>query len=81
MRNIDWAFNYFDKHIIPSGIVKYRKDHGGPINIIDARIGYNVSKKLKVGFVVNNIFNLSYSLRPLKIESPRTFAIQLSLKV
>lgn len=81
MRNIDYAFYYFDQHIIPSGIKKYRKEHSGPTNIFDARIGCNVTKKLKVAFVVNNLFNLSYSLRPLKIESPRTFALQLALKV
>jgi outer membrane receptor protein involved in Fe transport len=81
MRNIDYAFYYFDTYIIPSGIKKYRKEHNGPTNIFDARVGYNISKKFKVAFVVNNIFNLSYSLRPLKIESPRTFALQLSLKV
>ena len=81
MQNIDYAFYYFDQHILPSGIKKYREDHHSGTNIYDARIGCNVTQKLKVAFVVNNIFNLSYSLRPLKIESPRTFAIQLSLKV
>ncbi|MGZ6255326.1 MAG: TonB-dependent receptor domain-containing protein, partial [Bacteroidia bacterium] len=81
MQNIDYAFYYFDQHILPSGIKKYRETHHSGTNIYDARIGCNVTQKLKVAFVVNNIFNLSYSLRPLKIESPRTFALQLSLKV
>jgi outer membrane receptor protein involved in Fe transport len=81
MQNIDYAFYYFDQHIIPSGIKKYRKEHSGWTNIYDARVGCNITKNFKAAFVVNNIFNLSYSLRPLKIESPRTFALQLSLKL
>jgi outer membrane receptor protein involved in Fe transport len=81
MQNIDYAFYYFDKHILPSGIVKYREKNNTGTQIFDARLGCNVTKKLKVAFVVNNVFNKSYSLRPLKIESPRTFALQLSLKV
>ncbi|OFY84050.1 MAG: hypothetical protein A3F72_11765 [Bacteroidetes bacterium RIFCSPLOWO2_12_FULL_35_15] len=81
MKNIDYAFYYFDQHILPSGIKKYRKEHNKGTQIIDARIAYNITKKLKAAIVVNNVMNQSYSLRPLKIESPRTFSIQLLLKV
>lgn len=81
MQNIDNTFYYFDKAILPTGIKKYREKNNTGTNIIDARLGAQVNQKLKVAFVVNNVFNLSYSLRPLKIESPRTFALQLSLKL
>ena len=38
-----------------------------------------VDKKQKLSVVCNNIFNSMYSLRPLKIESPRNTAIQYVL--
>ncbi len=60
-----YALNYWEKH--------------SDISIWDARISYNVDKKQKVSIVCNNIFNVDYSLRPLKIESPRTAAIQYVL--
>jgi outer membrane receptor protein involved in Fe transport len=81
MQNIDYAFYYFDKQILPSGIKKYRENNNSGIHIFDARIGCSITKKLKAAIVVNNFLNKSYSLRPLKIESPRTFALQVTLKV
>ena len=80
MQNIDKTF-YRLESVLHSGIEKYRDNHNYGTHIIDARIGAAVTKRLKLSFVVNNVFNKSYSLRPLKIESPRTFALQLSLKV
>jgi iron complex outermembrane receptor protein len=49
--------------------------------VMDARISYQATKWMKVAFIVNNFMNRSYSLRPAKIESPRTAAIQLTFKV
>jgi outer membrane cobalamin receptor len=80
MQNIDKTF-YRLETVLHSGIEQYRIEHNYGTHIFDMRIGTEVTKKIKVSFVVNNLFNKSYSLRPLKIESPRTFALQLSLKV
>lgn len=60
-----YATNYWRKHL--------------DISIWDARLSYNVDKKQKVSIVCNNVFNVQYSLRPLKIESPRTAAVQYVL--
>lgn len=80
VQNIDKTFYDFESQM-HSGLEKYRKKHNTGTHLFDARIGCNVTKQFKVAFVVNNLMNLSYSLRPLKIESPRTFALQLSLKL
>jgi iron complex outermembrane receptor protein len=80
MQNIDLTF-YRLEPVLHSGIEKYRDEHHADTHVFDVRIGVDVSKKFKIAFVVNNATNLSYSLRPLKMESPRTFALQLSLKV
>lgn len=85
MQNIDKAFN--DVEILTDGFypnierikgVHYWESHYY-ISVWDARLSYNVDKKQKVSIVCNNIFNEEYSLRPLKIESPRTAAIQYVL--
>ncbi len=77
IQNIDQVFYLFEP-IMKSGIIDYRLAHNKGIKIFDARFGVDVTKKCKIAFVVNNLLNLSYSLRPLKIESPRTFALRLS---
>ena len=78
VQNIDAVFYLFEPQM-HSGIEKYRKKNNSGSIIYDARIGLDITKSFKATFVVNNLFNLSYSLRPLKIEAPRTFALRLSL--
>lgn len=80
MQNIDKTF-YIIEPVLHSGIENYRNEHNTGINIFDARFGLELTKKMKLAFVVNNVFNISYSLRPLKIESPRTFAVQVLVKI
>ncbi|MFT5778485.1 MAG: outer membrane cobalamin receptor [Crocinitomicaceae bacterium] len=49
--------------------------------IFDARVSYNINEKHKVAVVSANITNRSYSLRPLKIEAPRTIMFQYTFKL
>ena len=49
--------------------------------VMDARLSYQVTGWLKAAFIVNNLLNREYSLRPLKMEQPRTASIQLTVKV
>lgn len=49
--------------------------------VMDARISYQVTGWLKAALIVNNLLNREYSLRPLKMEQPRTASIQFTLKV
>jgi|GEM_PF-40912 len=39
--------------------------------IFDTRVGYNIGEAYKLSFVVSNIFNQEYAIRPLAIEAPR----------
>ncbi|MCW3083584.1 MAG: TonB-dependent receptor plug [Bacteroidetes bacterium] len=81
MQNIDKAFEDVEQltaaldFIDDIKVVNYWKTHNG-YSLFDARIGYNINKKSKIAIVCNNVFNVDYSLRPLKIESPRTIALQ-----
>lgn len=58
--------DYFDAH-----------QHGNWI--FDARVSYKFSKSHKIALISSNIFNRVFSLRPLKIEPPRTIMLQYSL--
>ena len=75
MQNLDKAFNLFN------GLKQFRAKDTTGTTLFDARISMQATKQLKIAFIVDNLFNLSYSLRPLKIEPPRTFAIRVSYEV
>lgn len=59
----------------------YFKSHRFGHIIVDARIAYNINDSHKIAVIGSNILNRSYSLRPLKIEPPRSIMIQYSLKI
>ena len=48
--------------------------------IFDARLSYQFNEKHKLAIISSNVFNRIYSLRPLKIEPPRTIMLQYTLK-
>lgn len=84
MQNIDKAFQDLEELTAALTFVNdlkalnYWKTHYG-YSVFDARVSYQVSKKQRLSIVCNNIFNVDYSLRPMKIESPRTTAVQYVL--
>jgi iron complex outermembrane receptor protein len=45
--------------------------------IVDARISYSF-KTVMLAFIVKNIFNKEYTLRPMCLEPPRTFTFQIN---
>lgn len=49
--------------------------------IFDARISFKVNDKHKLALISANIANRTYSLRPLKIEPPRTIMLQYTFKL
>ncbi len=67
-------------YILP-GLKEYREKHAHGDWVHDARISYQVSKELKASFIVNNVFNAEYSLRPGDIRPPRMFLFQLMIRI
>jgi len=49
--------------------------------IFDARLSCQVAANHKIAIIGANILNRSYSLRPLKIEPPRTIMVQYTYKL
>ena len=82
MRNIDKIFT--DPALAGlgiSGINEAREKYTRGDFIIDTRIGCQYNEMIRVGFVVNNLLNREYMTRPATMMPPRTFAIQLALKI
>ena len=84
MKNID---NIFTQSILQSeaigisGINEARDKFKDGDLIIDLRAGYQMTKTARLGFIVNNILNREYMSRPANMMPPRTFAMQLALKI
>ena len=84
MQNIDKAFEELEEltqaltFVDDLKAIDYWKTHNG-FHIFDARISYKFKKSQKLSLICSNIFNVDYSLRPMKIESPRTTALQYVL--
>jgi len=49
--------------------------------IVDLRAGLQITKTARLGLIVNNLLNREYMTRPATMMSPRTFAMQLALKI
>ena len=84
MRNIDKIFTEEwiggDNGMIP-GINKAREKFKDGDLVIDLRAGCQMTKTARLGFIVNNLLNREYMSRPANMMPPRTFAMQLSLKI
>ena len=84
MRNVDKIFTEDfiggDEGLIP-GINTAREQFNSGDFIIDSRIAYNLSRNLRLGLIVNNLLNREYMSRPADMKIPRTYAVQLSMKI
>jgi len=62
------------------GLAQYRATHNTGVWVNDFRIACQVSKNVKISFLINNFFNTEFMSRPGLIEPPRTFILQVGLK-
>lgn len=66
--------------ILP-GMKEYRKNHNGPEHVFDVRISMNFGSGSRLSFIVKNMFNKEYMMRPGDVQAPRNFSLQYSLKL
>jgi outer membrane receptor protein involved in Fe transport len=59
----------------------YFRENQKGVWVFDARVSYNINEKHKIAVISANLLNKMYSLRPLKIEQPRTFMLQYTYKL
>ena len=61
-----------------TGYYNYFYTHLKGSFVLDIGVTYNITRNLKASFVVKNLLNKEYCLRPMYVEAPRTFNLQLS---
>lgn len=85
MNNIDRIFEDLDDPEVNTGVKVYtgvkewREQRQSGDYVFDARASYKITEHHKVAFIVNNLLNREYAIRPLSIESPRTSTIQYTI--
>lgn len=75
MENIDSYFVVF----FPT-MATYREKHNTGDQIFDYRVSYQMLKTAKISFIINNMFNREVMGRPMDIQPPRVYAVQLTVK-
>lgn len=55
----------------------HSKDYQNGSLVFDAHVSWNVTDVITLSFIVKNLFNKSYTLRPMYVEAPRTCTFQL----
>jgi outer membrane receptor protein involved in Fe transport len=86
VRNIDKIFVELDESPAPifslrTGVAEWMRTHRSGDTIVDARIGAQLSPLVRLAFIVNNLTNEVYSIRPLAIEAPRSFQVQMMMEL
>lgn len=76
MQNIDKAFYTLSALNLVPDIKGFRDAHNMGDWVMDMRLAVQISKSSKLSFIINNVANRLYSLRPGKVEAPRSFVVQ-----
>lgn len=63
---------------IVESLAFFRKDHTKGDWVIDLRAAYMPNDKNRIDFIINNINNREYALRPLKMSPPMTINLRYS---
>jgi len=66
--------------ILP-GLKEFRERNNKGTVVFDARLGFDWGEKSRFSFVVRNLFNKEYMIRPGDVQAPRTYALQYVLKI
>lgn len=66
--------------ILP-GLREYREKNNTGDVLVNWRFAWEPSATLKLSLVINNLFNREYMTRPADVGPPRTFAVQVGLKI
>lgn len=57
----------------------YWKEHNKSYFIMDIRAGVKVTQNVQFQFLINNLLNKEYSVRPMAVAAPRTFVMKMGL--
>lgn len=83
MRNIDAVFEQplVGGEQILRGLREYRELNNKGLAIVDVRVAYKLNEKVRLSFIVNNVFNTEYVSRPGAIQAPRMYMLQAMFRL
>ncbi len=64
----------------PSTLETYNSRHLDGDWAMDMRFGYTVKENVRINFLIKNLTNREYAVRPGKLDPPRNYAVQLRYK-
>ena len=68
-----------DGELIP-GYREFRETSKGGDWIYDARLSFDLGKHIRLGFIINNIANKEYAIRPGRMNSMRSYNVKCQFK-
>ena len=63
------------------GVKTYRATHTTGDWVFDLRLNYEITEKVRLNFVINNVFNHEYSLRVGRISPPRLMTLKMEVGI
>lgn len=63
------------------GMREYRAEHTTGDWVFDVRLNYEITEKIKLNFVINNVFNYEYALRIGRISPPRLMTLKMEVGI
>ncbi len=81
MVNVDDVFiDPLIGNLIQPGFPKYWSNHSVGYSLLDARLGWDIKKWIRINTILRNVFNVEYLGRPGDIGPPRNFTVQMRFK-
>jgi outer membrane cobalamin receptor len=78
MENIDAAFVQLPLNLFAKDIDKARAANPNGNTVMDARIAYQINRRMKIALMVNNLLNVEFMTRPADLRPPRLSMVQFN---
>jgi iron complex outermembrane receptor protein len=81
MVNVDEVFiDPLIGNLIQPGFPEYWSNHSVGYSLVDARLGWDIKKWIRINTIIRNVFNVEYLGRPGDIGPPRNITLQTRFK-
>jgi len=81
MINVDEVFiDPLFGELIQPGFPEYWSNRSDGYSLVDARIGWNITKWMRINSIIRNVFNVEYLGRPGDLGPPRNITVQTRFK-
>ncbi len=87
--NVGYAVQYYSRfenidpllYVIIPDLGRFMRNIGTGDWVHQARLGVNLSTTTTLSLIISNLTNLEYATRPAKMDAPRTFSLQVRVRI